>query len=70
MAKNSELELQSAYKRVYRIKPRSNNPDEKLWLASLNKNTRLFMTEKEAAKAVDIYLINQGKEPVNILVRK
>lgn len=67
---NSKLDYQSKYKGVYKIKPRSKNPDEKLWLASLNRNTRLFMTEKEAAKAVDMYLISKGKDPVNILVRK
>lgn len=29
-----------------------------------------FETEKDAAIAVDKYLISKGKEPVNILVRK
>lgn len=29
-----------------------------------------YLTELEAAKAVDIILIKQGKEPVNILKRK
>jgi len=29
-----------------------------------------FTTEREAAIAVDIILINRGKEPVNILKRK
>lgn len=29
-----------------------------------------YKTEREAALAVDKYLINKGKEPVNILVRK
>lgn len=26
-----------------------------------------FATEKEAARAVDLYLIGQGREPVNVL---
>jgi hypothetical protein len=67
---SSKLDYQSKYKGVCKIKPRSKNPDAKLWLASFSKNTRLFMTEKEAAKAVDMHLISKGKEPVNILVRK
>lgn len=29
-----------------------------------------FKDEREAAKSVDLYLIKQGKEPVNILKRK
>ena len=29
-----------------------------------------FKTEREAAKAVDLILIEKGKEPLNILVRK
>ena len=31
---------------------------------------RGYKTEREAAKAVDIILIKNGREPVNILVRK
>lgn len=67
---NSKLDYQSKYKGVIKIKPRSKNPYEKLWLVNFGKNTRLYMTEKEAAKAFDMHLINKGKEPVNILVRK
>lgn len=29
-----------------------------------------YKTEKEAAKAVDVFLINNKKEPVNILIKK
>jgi hypothetical protein len=31
---------------------------------------KLYKTEREAAVAVDKYLIGKGKEPVNILVRR
>lgn len=33
-------------------------------------NSKSFNCIREAAIAVDRYLINQGKEPVNILIRK
>lgn len=42
-------------------------------LSKLNNHTytrRSFDDIKEAAKSIDVHLINQGKEPVNILVRK
>lgn len=32
--------------------------------------TKSFLDMKEAALCVDMYLINKGKEPVNILKRK
>ena len=41
--------------------------------ANINKFdgwVKLCDTEKEAAKAVDLKLIEKGEEPVNILVRK
>ena len=41
---------------------------EERW-ANEYQGTRFFSTEKEAAKAVDILLIKQGKEPVNVLKR-
>ena len=45
-----------------------------MWSAVMFKNGRgngkLFETEKEAAKWVDLRLIEQVKDPVNILVHK
>lgn len=38
--------------------------------AGKNGNGKYFDTEREAALYVDKQLIEQGKEPVNILVRK
>ena len=35
-----------------------------------NSSSKEYPTEREAAKAIDIFLINKGKEPVNILKRK
>jgi len=40
------------------------------WGARVNAATKFHKTEKEAAKWVDLKLIEKGKEPVNILVRK
>jgi hypothetical protein len=31
---------------------------------------KMFDNEREAAKAIDIWLIKQGKEPVNVLKKK
>ena len=38
--------------------------------ANCKGRTKVLKTEREAAIIVDIILIRQGKEPVNILVRK
>lgn len=40
------------------------------YIACVGKNSKSFDDEKEAAKCYDLWRINQGKEPVNILVRK
>lgn len=43
---------------------------EELWLATLGKKQKFFKTEKQAGRFIDLKLIEQGKEPINILVRK
>ena len=58
----------SKYKYVQEI-----NPDGDKWywqirLPSVTKKT--YATEREAAIAVDKWLISKGKKPVNILVAK
>jgi len=40
------------------------------WMGKRWKNGKHFDTEREAALYVDKQLIEQGKEPINILVRK
>jgi len=41
------------------------------WLIKIpNVSSKEYPTEREAAIAVDLFLINKGKEPVNILKRK
>ena len=40
------------------------------WQGCVLGKSRHFKTEREAAKWVDLRLIDKGKEPVNILVRK
>ena len=40
------------------------------WVATIMGNTKSYDTEKEAALSVDKKLINKGKDPVNILIRK
>ncbi len=39
-------------------------------LAMFGKGHKTYDTEREAAIAADVLLIENGKEPVNILVRK
>ena len=57
----------SKYKHVYsRI-----NYDKTIYYAVYRGwNSKAFDNEKDAAKSVDIRLIQLGKEPVNILSRK
>jgi hypothetical protein len=40
------------------------------WKAQILGYGYFYNTEKEAAKQVDLKLIEKGKKPVNILVRK
>lgn len=56
-------------------RPKQSSGDEKTWQAQLRlKNRRkwqnYYKSEREAAIAVDIKLIEQGKPPVNILKPK
>jgi len=44
--------------------------DEIRWLGKVLRTGKTFETEREAALYVDKVLLNKGKEPVNILVRK
>ena len=63
----------SQYKYVYKYVSRKDG--EVKWIARFYStfnggNAKGYDTEREAAKAVDVYLLNQGKQPVNILVKK
>ena len=40
------------------------------WIGKVNKQSKLFKTELEAARWVDIQLIRLGKKPVNIFKKK
>lgn len=43
---------------------------EERYYAKVGRKCKSFANERDAAKFVDLKLIEQGKEPVNILVRK
>jgi len=43
---------------------------EERYFASVGTKCKSFTDERDAAKFVDMKLIEKGKEPVNILVRK
>lgn len=63
----------SKFKYVYKYVSRKDG--EVKWTARFysdfnNGNAKQYNTEREAAKAVDVFLLNQGKQPVNILVKK
>jgi len=64
----------SEYKGVSLCTPRKGGP--LMWLADLyfsrttSTSSKMYDTEHEAAKAVDLHLIGQGQEPVNVLKRK
>ena len=40
------------------------------WNASIDGFTKYFEEEREAAKWIDLKLIEKGKNPVNVLIRK
>lgn len=42
----------------------------KFYLNGRTVNCKYYDTAEKAAKAVDMFLINHGKEPINILKRK
>tara|TARA_R110001606_G_scaffold38401_1_gene107634 strand:- start:2738 stop:2974 length:237 start_codon:yes stop_codon:yes gene_type:complete len=62
----------SEYKYVYRYVSRKDG--SVMWQGQFyhnqTKSGKFYETEKEAAKAVDLFLIGKGKEPINILKRK
>ncbi len=55
------------YKYVYLFETKEG---EERWGVMVVGNSKYYDTEREAALSVDKRLINKGKEPVNILVRK
>lgn len=67
---NKPVKNGSKYKLVYLFL----NKGKEVWTASIGtkygRNMKYFKTEREAALAVDKYLIEMGKNPVNILVRR
>jgi hypothetical protein len=67
MAQTSLKQIKSNYKGVDAI-TKSGYTFWRARICNVVKNG--FKTEREAAKAVDLILIEKGKEPVNILVRK
>lgn len=63
----------AAYKHVYEYV--NTKTGRTVWQAVMrnpktgSQNGKYYETDKDAAKAVDMFLINIGKEPVNILKR-
>ena len=69
MSKNTAKSIVSKYKGVQGVM--FGGSENILWSARIcGTAERGYKTEREAAKAVDIILIKNGREPVNILVRK
>ena len=60
------IENSKTYKYVQKYKV----GDKIKWLGKVLRTGKTFETEREAALYVDKVLLNKGKEPVNILVRK
>jgi len=59
--------VKSKFKCVYGVK----HGEKIYWRAYKKGKFRCsYKTEREAAKAIDLFLIDEGKEPVNILKRK
>ncbi len=69
MASGAIQSVKSKFKHVLGIT--TNTSDKVKWRIHIKGvGCNLFETERQAALAVDKYLISIGKEPVNILVRK
>jgi len=67
MARTATKSIVSKYKGVQGITTSGHT----YWNARIcGTEKRGYKTEREAAKSVDLILIENGKEPVNILVRK
>jgi hypothetical protein len=63
-------EVKSKYKYVYPLTDTSDGSTKfkaRFQLPGLQPSTKLFETEHEAAKAVDIFRISRGKAPINVL---
>ena len=76
MAKPRTAERQSKYKYVYWHKNKCQGKDARAgwWRANVSREgkfliNKLYETEREAAKQVDLALIKAGYEPVNIFSR-
>jgi hypothetical protein len=66
MAMTSAKNIKSKYKHVRGIEVSGNT----YWTVKMKGISESgFKTEYEAAKAVDVLLIKQGKEPINVLKR-
>jgi len=58
------------YKLVYKLKCLNSTNATQLWKGQVGEQRKQFKTEIEAAKWVDLRLIEKGRDPVNIFVRK
>lgn len=67
MASKLEYIGMSLYSYVTHYK---NKAGKDRWLGKRWNNGRVFDTEREAAIYVDKQLIEKGREPINILIRK
>ena len=66
MAWKCKILEKSEYKNVYKVEIGSKTQ----YRANVFNVQKYFDEERDAAKWVDLRLIEKGKEPVNILVRK
>lgn len=67
MATNSKYIKTSEYKGVH---IRITKDGTMKYIACVGKNSKSFDIERDAAMCYDLWRIKNGKEPVNILVRK
>ena len=58
-----------SYKNVYKVICTNSVNATKLWCGYVLGKSKLFLTEREAAKFVDMRLIENGKEPINVMKR-
>jgi hypothetical protein len=67
-------EYESPFKYVSKFVSRATGDvhwQARLYIKGEGKATgKFYTTERDAAKAVDVFLINNGRDPINVLKRK
>ena len=68
---NEKTKYKNVFKRVKKNDPTTVLYETRIYVPGYNNPAKgVYDGLREAAKALDLYLIGQGKEPINVLKRK